>query len=186
MFDQCHGLDEEILAAARRKVFLDIDPGFGQMWRELGLADILAGHDAYVTVGTNVGGSGCIVPTCGLKWISTVPSVVLDNWPMIAPQDDGKFTSVVTWRGIFGPIEFQGSTYGLRVHEFRKFIELPRQSVQPFELALDIHPSETADLAALERNGLLPGQRETGSDPGHRHPRTSSCRRRRAAVQQFR
>jgi hypothetical protein len=34
--------DEEILAAARRKVFLDIDPGFGQMWRELGLADIFA------------------------------------------------------------------------------------------------------------------------------------------------
>ena len=145
--------DEDILAAARRKVFLDIDPGFGQMWRELGLANIFAGHDAYVTVGTNVGGSGCTVPTCGLKWISTLPPVVLDNWPMIAPQGGGKFTSVVTWRGIFGPIEFQGSTYGLRVHEFRKFIELPRRSAEPFELALDIHPSETADLAALTQNG---------------------------------
>jgi hypothetical protein len=145
--------DEEILAAARRKVFLDIDPGFGQMWRELELADIFAGHDDYVTVGTNVGRSECTVPTCDLNWISTVPPVVLDNWPMIVPQDGGKFTSVVTWRGIFGPIEFQGSTYGLRVHEFRKFIELPRRSEQPFELALDIHPSETADLAALTRNG---------------------------------
>ena len=145
--------DEEILAAARRKVFLDIDPGFGQMWRELGLADIFAGHDAYVTVGTNVGRSGCTVPTCDLNWISTLPPVVLDKWPMIAPQDGGKFTSVVTWRGIFGPIEFQGSTYGLRVHEFRKFIELPRRSAEPFELALDIHPSETADLAALTQNG---------------------------------
>src|SRR5689334_20854572 len=31
--------DPEVLARARRRVFLDIDPGFGQMWRELGLAD---------------------------------------------------------------------------------------------------------------------------------------------------
>jgi hypothetical protein len=145
--------DKEILAAARRKIFLDIDPGFGQMWRELGLADIFAGHDAYVTVGTNVGRSGCTVPTCDLNWISTLPPVVLDKWPMIAPQEGGQFTSVVTWRGVFGPIEFQGSSYGLRVHEFRKFIELPRRTAQPFELALDIHPSETADLAALTQNG---------------------------------
>ena len=34
--------DEEILAAAPLRVFLDIDPGFGQMWRELGLADVFA------------------------------------------------------------------------------------------------------------------------------------------------
>jgi hypothetical protein len=144
--------DEEILAAARRRIFLDIDPGFGQMWRELGLADIFAGHDAYVTVGANVGRSECTVPTCGLTWIPTVPPVVLERWPMTVPQDAGKFTSVITWRGIFGPIEFQGTTYGLRVHEFRKFIELPHRSAHPFELALDIHETETADLAALTQN----------------------------------
>ena len=32
--------DEEILASARRRVFLDIDPGFGQMWHALGLHDM--------------------------------------------------------------------------------------------------------------------------------------------------
>src|SRR4051794_7992855 len=30
--------DQDILAAVPRRVFLDIDPGFGQMWRELGQA----------------------------------------------------------------------------------------------------------------------------------------------------
>jgi hypothetical protein len=145
--------DEEILAAARRRVFLDIDPGFGQMWRELGLADIFTGHDAYVTVGANVGQPECSVPTCGLRWIATVPPVVLEHWPLCAPRDDGKFTSVITWRGIFGPIEYQGTTYGLRVHEFRKFIELPSRVSPAFELALDIHPDENQDLSLLEQNG---------------------------------
>jgi hypothetical protein len=145
--------DAEILAAARRRVFLDIDPGFGQMWRELGLADILADHDAYVTVGANVGQSVCTVPTCGLNWITTVPPIVLEYWPPSAPRDDGNFTSIVTWRSIFGPIEYRGTTYGLRVHEFRKFIELPSRTPQAFELALDIHSDETQDLLLLEQNG---------------------------------
>ncbi|HEY3395233.1 MAG TPA: hypothetical protein VGK58_21205 [Lacipirellulaceae bacterium] len=145
--------DEEILAAARRRAFLDIDPGFGQMWRELGLADIFTGHDAYVSVGANVGRPECTVPTCGLRWIATVPPVVLEQWPQCAPRDDGKFTSIITWRGIFGPIEYQGTTYGLRVHEFRKFMELPSRTPQAFELALDIHPDETQDLSLLEQNG---------------------------------
>jgi len=137
------------------------------MWRELGLADIFAGHDAYVTVGSSVSRPDCNVPTCDLNWIPTVPPVVLDEWPMIAPQDGGEFTSVVTWRGIFGPIEFQGSTYGLRVHEFRKFIELPQRTQQSFELALDIHPSETADLAALKCNGWQLVEPETVTRTPH-------------------
>src|SRR5437588_12104452 len=56
--------DEEILGAARKRVFLDIDPGFGQMWRELGLADVFAGHDAHVTIAENMGRPGCEIPTC--------------------------------------------------------------------------------------------------------------------------
>ena len=62
--------DEEILAAVPLRVFVDIDPGFAQMWRELGLADVFAGHDAYVTIGENIGRPGCEIPTCGLEWIA--------------------------------------------------------------------------------------------------------------------
>src|SRR5262245_2834896 len=43
--------DVEILAAARRRVFFDIDPGFGHMWCDVGLHDPYDGYDAYVTVG---------------------------------------------------------------------------------------------------------------------------------------
>lgn len=143
--------DEELLAVAPRRVFLDIDPGFGQMWRELGLADIFRGHDDFVTIAENIGQPGCSIPTCGLKWIPTRPPVVLAYWP---PQNNpGEyFTSVGSWRGPFAPIEYRGESYGLRVHEFRRFVELPRLSGASFELALDIDEAEAPDLAQLSAN----------------------------------
>jgi hypothetical protein len=144
--------DEEILAAAPRRVFLDIDPGFPQMWRELGLADLFTGHDDFVTIGARVGQADCSIPTCSLDWITTRPPVVLEHWPRRDGQGSS-FTSVVTWRGPFGPLEYAGKTYGLRVHEFRKFVGLARRSGRPFELALDIHADDERDRAQLEENG---------------------------------
>jgi len=144
--------DEEILGHARRRVFLDIDPGFGQMWRELGLADVFHGHDDFVTVGGNVGRPGCSIPTCGLSWITTRQPVVLELWPARNGGGD-RFTSVGSWRGPFAAIEFEGTTYGLRVHEFRKVLALPTLTNQAFELALEIDESETRDLTQLSMNG---------------------------------
>ena len=144
--------DEEILATARGRVFLDIDPGFGQMWRELGQADIFAGHDQFVTVGLNYGAPDCTAPTCGLRWITSPPPVVLAEWP--AQTSPGTaFTSVASWRGPFAPVEFGGRSYGLRVHEFRKFIPLPAKTGAEFFIALDIHEAEAPDLAALRAFG---------------------------------
>jgi Glycosyl transferases group 1 len=50
-------------------------------------------------------------------------------------------------------VEFQGTSYGLRVHQFRQFVNLPGLTGSPFELALAIHPTETKDLALLSDNG---------------------------------
>ena len=145
--------DEEILAAAPRRVFLDTDPGFGQMWRALGLADLFAGHDAHVTIGERIGEDDCTVPECGLDWITTPQPVYLDAWPAAPLPSAGAFTSVARWRGAYGPIDFEGRRYGLRVHEFRRFASLPRATGESFELALDIHPDETADLELLRDGG---------------------------------
>ena len=144
--------DDEVLGHARLRVFLDIDPGFGQMWRELGLHDAFRGHDAYVTVGENIGEPGCTIPTGGLDWITTPQPVLLDLWPMRSEAGE-RFTSVASWRGPFGPIEYGGKTYGLRVHEFRKFARLPSLSRQSFEVALDIDPAEVDDIALLRDHG---------------------------------
>jgi hypothetical protein len=144
--------DEEILGCASKRIFLDIDPGFGQFWDELGLHRPFAGYDAYVTIGLNIGRADCTIPTCGLDWIVTPQPVVLEWWPPSGVPGES-FTTIASWRGAYGPVEFQGKSYGLRVHQFRRFVDLPVLTGRPFELALAIHPSETRDLALLSAKG---------------------------------
>jgi hypothetical protein len=158
--------DEDILGQAPRRVFLDIDPGFAQMWKDLHLADVFRGHDDFVTIGENIGQVDCLIPTCGLKWVTTPQPVVLDYWPFQVEPSGDAFTSVASWRGAYGPVEYHGRIYGLRVHEFRKFVELPRRTGTPFHLALDIHPAENMDLVLLAENGwILLAPAEAVGDP---------------------
>jgi hypothetical protein len=144
--------DPALIEAARLSVFVDIDPGFWQMWRETGLHDALQGHDAYVSLAERIGAADCEIPTCGINWITTRQPVVLDLWP-VCEGGGTSFTSVGAWRGPFAPVECNGKTYGLRAHEFRKFVELPSLTGQDFELALDIHDAEVRDLKLLDSNG---------------------------------
>ena len=145
--------DAALLAAARRRVFLDTDPGFPQMWRALGLADVLGGHDAHVTIAERLGEPDCTIPHCGLNWITTSQPVVLDEGPRALPGPGLRFTSVATWRGAYGPVEYEGRTYGLRVHEMRRFASLPRLAGGAFEVALDIDDADAEDAALLRDGG---------------------------------
>ena len=156
--------DEGVLAAAPRRVFLDIDPGFPQMWRALGLADVFDGHDDFVTIGENIGEPGCPIPSCGLRWTTTPPPVVLEHWP-VDDAPGSTVTSVATWRGAYAPVEFEGQTYGLRAHELRRFAALPSTSPLPLQLALAIHPSDGADRQLLEANGWILLDPDTVADP---------------------
>lgn len=145
--------DDEILSAVPARVFLDIDPGFGQMWQALGQHETFGGHDAYVTIAENMGQSDCLIPTCGLDWITTRQPIVLDEWPVADDRGQGAITSVASWRGAYGPIVHDGTTYNLRAHEFRKFAALPRLAPGRFELALDIHPADGKDIDLLRGHG---------------------------------
>jgi hypothetical protein len=157
--------DEEVLDAARMTVFLDTDPGFAQMWAALDLHDAFEGHDAFVTIGERIGRDDCSIPTCGREWITTPQPVALDAWHVASPRRRG-FTGVASWRGAYGAIDYEGTAYGLRVHEFRRFADLPRLAALPFELALDIHPAETSDLDLLRRGGWhLVDPRRVAGDP---------------------
>ncbi len=158
--------DHDVLAAAPKRVVLDIDPGFPLMWRKLGLADVFAAHDAFVTIGERIGRPDCEIPTGGLDWITTPQPVVLDEWRVAPPTADAPFTSIATWRGPFGPIEYGAKTYGLRVHEFRKFVELPRLAADDFEVALEIDPADRRDIELLREHGWrLADPREVARDP---------------------
>jgi len=144
----------ELVGRIDCKVYYDDDPGFTQIWQATGGAGPrLEGHRHYLTLGANIGAPDCTIPTVGIHWRHTRPPVVLDDWPAQPVGAFDRMTTVASWRGAFGPVQYRGKAYGLKAHEFRKVFELPRRSGRPFELALHIHPAETRDLEALHTHG---------------------------------
>jgi hypothetical protein len=109
-------------------LYLDLDPAFTQLWQVAHGIDMhLEGHTHFATVGLSIGRPECGVPTCGRSWIATNPPVVLEHWPVSGAGDHNRFTTVATWRGPYGPVQYGGKTYRLKVHELRRFVELPEQ-----------------------------------------------------------
>ena len=156
---------ESLSTVAGRRLYLDLDPGFTQIWHEDGTLAIPP-HDVYFTIGENIGRANCPIPTNGLEWRPTRPPVVLDDWSVVPGGDHERFTTVAAWRGPYGRLEGAGRVYGLKLDEFRKVIELPERAPQTFELALDIHPAEKSDLEALQTHGWrLVDPRSVAGDP---------------------
>jgi len=140
-----------VLGAARRRLYVDLDPGFTQIWQERYGVDMnVRGHDAYVTVGLNLGQPDCPMPTCGIKWKTTLPPVVCAEWATTDPAGTA-YSTVADWRG-YSPVEWDGVWYGQKADEFVRLIDLPQRVPVPLEICLAIHPDEP-DLGRLRRHG---------------------------------
>ena len=157
---------DDLKHRVQRKAYVDLDPGFTQCWHKSGISSTLAGHDYYFTVGENIGTVGCLIPTNGIRWLPTRQPVVPEHWPLAGGGEPGRFTTVASWRGPFGPIECRGRTLGSKVRQFRKYVTLPPRLDVRMELALDIHPLDHRDREELVRNGWnLVDSRTVASDP---------------------
>ena len=145
--------DEALLAPIPRRVYLDLDPAFIQIWQsEYGIDMRMDAHTHFVTVGQSIGTADCPVPTCGRDWVPTAQPVVLDEWPAANGVKREALTTVGNWRG-YGSVEFQGQHYGQKAHSLRPLFALPRHTHEKLAPALAIHANETADLDALAENG---------------------------------
>jgi hypothetical protein len=157
VFDLSGHLGEgPVLAAPRMRVYVDLDPGFTQAWHaDPSVEFSVAGYDRYLTVGQNVGRPDCRIPVAGIEWRSTLPPVLLEEWgPQPLSEGPFRFTTVATWRSPYGGLEIGGRAMGLKHHQFRRFVELPEQMPEAeFELALNIHPGDAADLELLRGHG---------------------------------
>lgn len=145
----------EVFDRAGARLYVDLDPGYTQLWAAAGDPGArLAGHDAFATVGANLGTPRCSLPAAGVPWIQLRPPVLLDAWPASPPPADAAFTTVGAWRNPLGTIDHDGRTYGSKAHAFRALTELPRRADGArFELALDIHPADARDRDALLAHG---------------------------------
>jgi hypothetical protein len=147
--------DAELCGPASRRLYIDLDPAFTQLWDAEGIDMHLAGHDSFATVGGALGTAGCPVPTGGIEWIPTLPPVVLDAWPVSDAPPRRGFTTVGHWRS-YGSITSGGVQYGQKAHALRALLDLPeRVPGVRFEPALAIHAGDQADRDALAASGWL-------------------------------
>jgi hypothetical protein len=152
--------DRDVMEGVPIRVYLDLDPVFTQLWHDAERVDMrLDGHTHFVSVADAIGEPGNPIPTCGRQWLATLPPVVLDEWPVAGELARTALTTVGHWRS-YGSIHHDGVQYGQKVHSLRPLIDLPGRTRSRFELALAIHPDESADLEALAEN------RWTLVDPG--------------------
>jgi hypothetical protein len=144
--------DEPLFLRFRRRLYLDLDPGFTQMWQAVQNIDMhFAGHTHHATIGLSIGDPRCAVPTCGINWITTPQPIVLDHWPLADAIEYDALTTVANWRG-YGSIDHAGVLYGQKAHSLRPMIDLPTRTKEKFLLALAIHENEAKDLELLRAN----------------------------------
>jgi hypothetical protein len=132
-----NGTWDDETKSARRRVYVDGEPGFTQMKWALG-GEPAATYDAYYTVGQNIGKPSNRVPTSGVAWRPLLYPVVTSMFPVVAPPADAPFTTVMSWSA-HDRLDFEGVTYGAKDMEFPKFIDLPRRTRVPVEIAVNAH-----------------------------------------------
>lgn len=123
----------------RRRIFIDVDPGFTQLTiadGDLGLGEAIRRCHRLFTLGQRLGAPDCICPTLGWEWLKTLPPVLLSEWPFLQGEPATHFTSVMRWSG-FHDSTYEGKTYGQKDQEFARFLELPRLTTQKFRIALN-------------------------------------------------
>ncbi|MFM7244801.1 MAG: glycosyltransferase [Planctomycetaceae bacterium] len=136
-----------------RRVFLDLDPAFNQIWHLQGADMGLDHHTHWVTIAANMGRPGCTVPTCDHDWITTLQPICLDRWPAVeGPVVHDGLTTVGHWRS-YGSVTHEGVFHGQKAHAWREVIDIPQRLRRPCLPAVAIHPHEVHDLAALRAHG---------------------------------
>jgi hypothetical protein len=141
--------DPALFESIPRRVYLDLDPAFNQLWHTVEHIDMrFEGHTHFFTVGGLIGTPACQIPTCGRAWQPVLQPIVLTEWPVTPGDPNASWTTVGNWRG-YGSITHDGVLYGQKAHSFRRLLDLPARSGAHIRPALMIHRGEKNDLAAL-------------------------------------
>jgi hypothetical protein len=136
------------------RIFIDTDPVFEQAKVAASDPDSLAylgAHTHFFTYGENLGHPDCPVPLVRFDWKPTRPPVLVDLWDAGCIAAGAFFTSIATWENWGKDITVGGETYRWSKHvNFLRFLDLPRQLLQPFRLAMT---PPTPEIAARVTEG---------------------------------
>ena len=126
------------LASVRPRVLIDQDPGFSQLWamERSSMDEVLGRHDLYFTVGGNIGSARSSVPTLGIDWRPIWNPVVTEWWSPAAPRRRDRFTTIAgLWLNGYQP--FEGTMWGPKAEELKRFLRLPHLAGEQTEIALE-------------------------------------------------
>jgi len=136
-------------------LYVETDPVYEQMNIANGdtaSLGFLRSHDVLFTYGENIGAPDCPVPTGEFTWHATRPPVVPECWTGTARPDARAFTTVASFANKGKDITFGGVTYEWSKHtNFLRFLDLPRQTPQPFVIAMK--PGDPAVTARVRDAG---------------------------------
>jgi hypothetical protein len=153
-----HDMNDD-LRTIRHLIYVESDPGVEQIKidQQIGggeseTIDYLREHGHLFTFGENIGTPSFAVPTHDFQWLTTRQPVVTDLWCATpeapVPDSEALFTTICNWSTSGKKdIEWRGSNYlWSKSLEFLKFIEAPKRSGEPFEMATDIKNGEELEL----------------------------------------
>ena len=142
-----------ILSNVKRRVYVDQDPVYTQVWfAEYGEDLNLGAHDVFFSMGLNIGTPYTHIPDCGVDWHHILPPVVLEYWPVQIDDSCRRFTTIASWSG-YNDLSYKGDWYRSKYEEFQRFAELPRMAKQELEIALKTYREEDAGIQLLKDNG---------------------------------
>jgi hypothetical protein len=142
--------------ATGRLVFLETDPVELQIelyHNRKEAIEFLQPHCAFFTFGENYGARDCQLPVSKqFHFRPTRQPVVTDFWSDVDSTPGVALTTIGNWAQPCRSVQFKGRTYQWSKHyEFLKFIDLPRKTQQPLELALSSYSAD--DQRMLEGKG---------------------------------
>lgn len=163
-----YDISPRLVARFRRSALVDIDPGLTQTWASAGSLS-LPKHDIYFTIGETVGKAGASFPDLGLKWEYTPPCVALDWWPPREAAPGASFTTVSQWWATDGDglwEEDHGEVYeNDKRSGFLPYLDLPRRTRQPLELALCLEEDDEGWDVLRERRWRVRDAQDVARTP---------------------
>jgi hypothetical protein len=142
--------------ATDRMVCLETDPvelEIGLYHQDAETVEFLRPHRAFFTWGLNYDHPDCRLPRDErFVFRPSPPPVICDWWRNGSACGGEALTTIGNWRQEWRDMTFKGEVYHWSKHfEYLKFLDLPRRTAQPFELALSSYTEQ--DKRMLEERG---------------------------------
>ncbi len=154
----------EWMMSCPRRVYLDVDPAYTQVWAEAYGCDMnFKGHTHHLTVGLGLTPKNSLIPWCGMDWKTVPPPACVSLWDRlkevsnsclaeIHSQSLDAWTTITHWHG-YGEVAWNGSALRDKRASLIRLVGLPRMVPEScLGIASDIQ-SGWEDFEAFETGG---------------------------------